>query len=129
MVLPLQKLVHLRLGSDSGSDCSDSDGEKQTRGQKKKRNKGFWSSWKESRVHRKQDEPPKPLDTPADVHDPTNGFITAHVLPETKSRVTQVRTLQRYHGGPNEERIDFMEKHSALASKNLGVSVEQVSSK
>lgn len=35
--------------------------------------------------------------------------------------------MQRYHGGPNEERITFMEKHSALASKNLGVGVEQVS--
>ena len=41
--------------------------------------------------------------------------------------VTHVRTLQRYHGGPNEERIEFMEQHSALASKGLGVSVEQVS--
>ena len=41
--------------------------------------------------------------------------------------VTKVRTLQRFHGGPNEERIEFMEKHSALASKNLGVGVEQVS--
>ncbi|KAL8638229.1 MAG: hypothetical protein Q9228_004598 [Teloschistes exilis] len=60
-------------------------------------------------------------------HNPTNGFITAHTSPSTISRLTQLRTLQRYHGGPNEERIQFMEKHSALASKNLGVSVEQVS--
>lgn len=38
-----------------------------------------------------------------------------------------VQTLQRYHGGPNEERIKFMENHSTLATKNLGVGVEQVS--
>jgi Mg2+ and Co2+ transporter CorA len=38
-----------------------------------------------------------------------------------------LRTLQRYHGGPNEERAEFMESHSAIARKRLSVSVEQVS--
>jgi len=38
-----------------------------------------------------------------------------------------VRTLQRYRGGPNAERIDFMESKSALTKRNLAVSVEQVS--
>lgn len=37
------------------------------------------------------------------------------------------RTLQRYHGGPNEGRIEFMERHAALASKGLTVTLEQVS--
>ena len=37
------------------------------------------------------------------------------------------RTLQEYHGGPNEERTEYMEQHSALREKNLAVSVEQVS--
>ena len=45
----------------------------------------------------------------------------------TNNSLLPVRTLQRYHGGPNEERIKFMEKHSSLVTKNLGVSVEQVS--
>ena len=40
---------------------------------------------------------------------------------------TPVRTLQQYHGGPNEERTEFMEKYSALANKSLAVAVEQVS--
>lgn len=71
--------------------------------------------------------PPKPLDTSADTHDPIKGFVKAHTAPSTNAPITHVRTLQRYHGGPNEERILFMEKHSALASKNLGVGVEQVS--
>ncbi|KAL8691585.1 MAG: hypothetical protein Q9224_004144 [Gallowayella concinna] len=127
MVLPLQKLIHLHSTSDSDSDCSDSDDEKRTMSQRKKRKRGFRSWLKRSKSERDKDEPPKPIDTPADIHDPTNGFITAHVSPSTKPSFAHHRTLQRYHGGPNEERILFMEKHSALASKNLGVSVEQVS--
>ena len=37
------------------------------------------------------------------------------------------RTLQRYHGGPNEGRIDFMERHAVLESRGMGVAIEQVS--
>jgi len=37
------------------------------------------------------------------------------------------RTLQRYRGGPNEDRIEFMERHAALAAKGLCVTLEQVS--
>lgn len=128
VVLPLQKLIHLHSSSDSES-TSDSDDDNRNASQRKRSKWGLWSSSKESKVQSKKDGPLKPLDTPADLHNPTNGFITAHESLSTKSRVTQVRTLQRYHGGPNEERIEFMEKHSALASKDLGVSVEQVSSR
>ncbi|EEP80153.1 predicted protein [Uncinocarpus reesii 1704] len=38
-----------------------------------------------------------------------------------------IRTLQRSRGGPNEDRIEFMERHAALASRGLGVAIEQVS--
>ena len=128
VVLPLQKLIHLHSSSDSDADSSDSEDEKVARHRETSTGQSFWSRLRKSRAERDKDEPPKPIDTPADVHDPTNGFVTAHVFPSASSRVTQLRTLQRYHGGPNEERIQFMERHSALASKNLGVSVEQVSS-
>lgn len=37
------------------------------------------------------------------------------------------RSLQRYRGGPNEDRIEFMERHAVLASKGLCVTLEQVS--
>lgn len=37
------------------------------------------------------------------------------------------RTLQRYQAGPNESKIDYFEKHSALAPHQLGVIAEQVS--
>ncbi|KAJ5195397.1 uncharacterized protein N7498_008835 [Penicillium cinerascens] len=40
---------------------------------------------------------------------------------------TTARSLQRYRGGPNEDRIEFMERHAALASKGLSVTLEQVS--
>ncbi|KAL1604962.1 hypothetical protein SLS60_004503 [Paraconiothyrium brasiliense] len=39
----------------------------------------------------------------------------------------QIRTLQRYRGGPNLDRTIYMEQHSSLASRKLAVSVEQVS--
>ncbi|KAL9012254.1 MAG: hypothetical protein Q9173_002963 [Seirophora scorigena] len=127
MVLPLQKLINLRSRSDSDSEGSDSDDDKQSKGQQRKRKKHFWLSWMTSKIERQEHEPPKPMDTAADMHDPSNGFFTAHASLSEKPQTTKLRTLQRYHGGPNEERIQFMEKHSALSSKKLGVSVEQVS--
>ncbi|KAL0636907.1 hypothetical protein Q9L58_004129 [Maublancomyces gigas] len=41
--------------------------------------------------------------------------------------INKVKTIQKYYGGPNKERTEYMEKHSSLASKGLAVSVEQVS--
>lgn len=41
--------------------------------------------------------------------------------------VTPARSIQRYRGGPNEDRIAFMERHAVLAPKGLGVTLEQVS--
>lgn len=43
------------------------------------------------------------------------------------SRSPMPRTLQRYRGGPNEERIEFMERHAVLANQGLRVTLEQVS--
>ncbi|KNG85266.1 corA family metal ion transporter [Aspergillus nomiae NRRL 13137] len=37
------------------------------------------------------------------------------------------RSMQRYRGGPNEDRIEFMERHAVLAAKGLSVALEQVS--
>lgn len=131
MVLPLQKLVHLHSDSDCGSDCSDAEQEKIGRDvpKKKRKNRGTFPQSmlpKSIRLARSRTAHAQSLDPGAD-HHTEKGFVTAHVTTSTKAPVTQVRTLQRYHGGPNEERIDFMERHSALASKNLGVTVEQVS--
>lgn len=45
----------------------------------------------------------------------------------TASGETLERTLQRYQAGANEAKIDYFEKHSALAGHELGVIAEQVS--
>jgi Mg2+ and Co2+ transporter CorA len=39
----------------------------------------------------------------------------------------QIRSLQQFHSGPNLDRLDYMERHSALSQKGLSVSMEQVS--
>lgn len=39
----------------------------------------------------------------------------------------RVRTLQEYHSGPNQDRVEFMYRRSTLGRKGLGVSIEQVS--
>ncbi|KAJ5423690.1 Mg2+ transporter protein CorA-like/Zinc transport protein ZntB [Penicillium cf. griseofulvum] len=47
---------------------------------------------------------------------------------ERKDKATYgLSSLQRYRGGPNEDRIEFMERHAALAAKGLCVTLEQVS--
>ncbi|KAL8739724.1 MAG: hypothetical protein Q9190_007503 [Brigantiaea leucoxantha] len=125
LVLSLQKLIHLHSDSDYDSD-SDVDGRTRDTS-KKKVSKRFFSFRKRSKAAQTKDKSLKHFDTSNDSNDPTNGFVTAHSAASINPRITNLRTLQRYHGGPNEERIEFMERHSALASKNLGVSVEQVS--
>ncbi|KAL9134930.1 MAG: hypothetical protein Q9175_003875 [Cornicularia normoerica] len=141
IVLPLQKLIHFHSDTHCDSDCEEWDSDDgMTR--KRKQEKGIISSFRRKKNEKNTKEPPKPLDSAAEMHthsngyvdpfgnrstDAGNGFVKAHSSPIMDAPVTNVRTLQRYHGGPNEERIDFMEKHSALASKSLGVGVEQVS--
>lgn len=39
----------------------------------------------------------------------------------------QTHSLQQYHAGPNKDRIEYMQRNSALGRKGLGVSMEQVS--
>ena len=128
LVLPLQKLIHLHSEEDCGSECSEwNDFQKPLKTKKKSKKKSMFSSWRRRQIAKDRKEPPKPADTSAEMHDPTNGFVHAHVSPNSKAPIAKTRTLQRYHGGPNEERIEFMENHSALVSKSLGVGVEQVS--
>ena len=136
MVLPLQKLIHFHSDTHCDSDCEEWDSDDGMI--KKRKQKGLLSSFRRRKSEKNRKEPPKPLDSAAEMHTPVNpasngfahagnGFVKAHSSSTMDAPVTNVRTLQRYHGGPNEERIEFMEKHSALASKSLGVGVEQVS--
>lgn len=132
LVLPLQKLIHLHSNSDSESECSDWEHEPVNEKKKNKRNKrkargSFLSRLLKLKPKASDHAPPQPFDAAADIHHPTNGYLDSHKMPSEKAPVVKVRTLQQYHGGPNVERVQFMEKHSALGSKNLGVGVEQVS--
>lgn len=58
-----------------------------------------------------------------------NGTATESKIPPTElsNLPPRIRTLQRYHGGANEERTHFMEENSALRYNGLAVAVEQVS--
>ena len=134
MVLPLQKLIHFHSNTHCDSDCEEWDSDDGLTTRKRKQKKGFLSSIRNRKNDKNRKESPKPLDPAAEIHTANNGFadtgngmVKAHSSSTMDAPVTNVRTLQRYHGGPNEERIEFMERHSALASKSLGVSVEQVS--
>ena len=129
MVLPLQKLIHIHSEDDADSDYSDWShaGPRAVQRKRKKKKGSLLSTFRTRGAQKDRSEPPKPLDTSAEIDKPTNGFVTARASSDMRATITNVRTLQRYHGGPNEERIEFMEKHSALASKRLGVAVEQVS--
>ena len=129
MVLPLQKLIHIHSEDDVDSDCSDWShaGPRAVQRRRKKKKGSLLSAFRRRKAQEDRREPPKPLDTSAEIDKPTNGFVAARASSDMRAPITNVRTLQRYHGGPNEERIEFMEKHSALASKRLGVGVEQVS--
>ena len=126
MVLPLQKLIHFHSEGDCDSDHSDWE-DAGRRGLERKSKRSLLTRIRNKKAKNDRREPPKPLDTSAEMDKPTNGFVTAHASPNMNAPITNIRTLQRYHGGPNEDRIEFMEKHSALASKGLGVGVEQVS--
>ncbi|OIW34143.1 hypothetical protein CONLIGDRAFT_697025 [Coniochaeta ligniaria NRRL 30616] len=55
------------------------------------------------------------------LHDQSSGTTSLSAKPRL------MRTLQRYHGQPNDARAKFMEEHSALASRDLAVAAEQVS--
>ncbi|KAI9676640.1 MAG: hypothetical protein M1829_002957 [Trizodia sp. TS-e1964] len=120
IVLTLQKLV--RLPSESGCEDDSSD-----------------LSWSESDTgaligHKKKSkgEPlfthlrrlfgrPKPTTSPN--ADSSKGSIPTKPL----QPLPELRTLQRYHGGQNLDRIEYMERNSSLQSKGLAVGVEQVS--
>ncbi|GME26679.1 putative family metal ion protein [Neofusicoccum parvum] len=123
-LLTLQKLIQTGSSSDSSSD-SDSDNENPLRQEKENRK---W--FKRLRKQRKSSEDGHSLEK----MNPNGGYRLerkdSYVSPTVlaKERPThKFRTLQRYRGGPNIERTEYMERHSALSDKHLAVSVEQVS--
>ena len=139
MILPLQKLIKLRPDPDRDSERWDTQREKRDAKASRESHaertilerlsfKSFLA--KMMPKNRSQTAPAKLRGSSRD-----NGYVPSGFRRKDSAALDDgadgiplpVRTLQRYHGGPNEERIQFMEKHSTLATKNLAVAVEQVS--
>ncbi|MCJ1358666.1 MAG: hypothetical protein MMC33_008666 [Icmadophila ericetorum] len=114
VVLPLQKLVYTRDIKDYAANVKtkDAGGEKS-------------SGWRGKRFGSKKDKMREVEAQPN--HDLGMGLTASPNGTMYQKPPVPIRTLQRYHGGPNEDRTIFMEMHSSLAEKGLAVSVEQVS--
>ncbi|TVY49059.1 Cobalt/magnesium transport protein [Lachnellula occidentalis] len=128
MVLTLQKLVHLHPDGDDDDSDSDSKSELERDGYFSGRAANFFrKAFSESKSMEKYEEKQRQATMVAGVHDPTNGYVTAHTEGTPSAALQKLRTLQRYQGGPNQERMSYMEAHSPLTKRKLAVSAEQVS--
>lgn len=127
MVLTLQKLIHLHDDEDSEEEnFSDNDS---FMGSIKPKRRKLWRALKKKMgipKKSKSNYDPK-TNRVAGVHDPQNGWVRGHTDGIPSAPVQKLRTLQRFHGGPNHERMAFMETHSPLTKKKMAVSAEQVS--
>ncbi len=144
MVLPLQKLINLEENeSDDSSDEEDKDDsksdvaeseyrtriitERQRRQRENKRRKGAIRSLIDD-LKKPMKKKKKRSTGSADITEglqPSNSFKNAKV--GTPWAPKNIRTMQRYHAGPNQDRIAYFERHAVLAPKGIGVSMEQVS--
>ncbi|KAI1798576.1 hypothetical protein F4811DRAFT_547989 [Daldinia bambusicola] len=119
IVLTCQKLV--RIIEDDSSDDESSDDEKSIR--RGSKGIGGWFR-RQSEYVMKGDavlesgstQMPKPIRR--FTHQPTN--LSNVFNPNT------LRTLQRFHASPNSARTEYMEKNSALVSRGVAVTAEQV---
>lgn len=145
LLLTLSKLVRTPPDDDSDSSDSESDEEErrharsrsQSRHPKKKKNKAkkkrgffktlknaFWPTSDKEAKQRHREDVMRTLDSLEKQLDGTPLSTMAEPIPAATS---SIRTLQRYRGGYNLDRIVYLEQHSALTPKHLTVSVEQVS--
>ena len=129
MVLTLQKLVHLHPDNEDQSE-SESDDDSKTgtlRPSRGKTAKFLQKIFSGSKAKEKYDEKQKDANLVAGVHDPKNGYVTGHTDGTPSAPIKKLRTLQRYHGGPIQVRMTYMESPSPLTMSKLAVSAEQVS--
>ncbi|KAJ4391775.1 hypothetical protein N0V93_005395 [Gnomoniopsis smithogilvyi] len=136
LVFTMLKLSHLCDESDSSEDDSDGDFDRQShsgRSTKSKEGAHFVKSASKSLggLLRRTRQSTDRMATGSTLE---NGSDHSHSRLEsygtdlsTASGETLERTLQRYQAGPNEAKIEYFEKHSALAQHQLGVIAEQVS--
>ncbi|KAI1879568.1 hypothetical protein JX265_002522 [Neoarthrinium moseri] len=126
MILTCQKLVRM-IDDDSSDDEDARDGHSvRSHGSKKgiKKNiKRWWSSTKE-----KHTATPSASNIEKGNNIPPLNDILSHQATGLSDvfNPNTLTTLQRYRASSNEARNDFMERHSALASRGLAVTAEQV---
>ncbi|KAI0400338.1 hypothetical protein F4802DRAFT_497456 [Xylaria palmicola] len=124
LILTCMKLVRL-MDPDGDSSDEESFDETSDKGILRRAGRKFekWVSGKKVRHQTDADDAEKATKLNTNGLGTTNhptgaaGVVDPHTL----------RTLQRYHAAPNAARAEYMEKHSALASRGLAVSAEQVS--
>lgn len=125
MVFTLQKLVHLHRDEDSDSESEENNGFVGSRkAPRNKVSKYFRNMFSGSKA--KYEDKQRQASIIAGVHDPASEFVTGHT-DGSGTPVQKLRTLQRYHGGPNKARMEYMERHSPLTRKGSAISAEQVS--
>ena len=125
VVLPLQKLVHVH---ENDCDCSDIEIHTQAECKYRPHGNGLISTLYKLVGLGQPQVNSLGLQKPANPGDPQKNYDSTNEGSLTsQTSLLPICTLQQYHGGPNQERNEFMEKYSALASKGLAVAVEQVS--
>lgn len=142
LLLTLSKLVRTPVDEDSDSSDSDSDSdaeERRRRARSRSRSRhphkrkkqslyktaknALFPSGKEPKKSKKDDI----MRTLDGLEKQLDGSALSGLTISSPPATTSVRTLQRYRGGYNLDRVVYLEQHSALTAKRLTVSVEQVS--
>lgn len=132
MVFTMLKLAHVceQDSSDEDSDAeSDTKGYSRSIGSSRKKSRftrGISNSLR-SMFGRTKGKQPNSADQSLETGHSHSRLKSYDTDLSTASGETLERTLQRYQAGPNEAKIEFMEKHSALAPHQLGIIAEQVS--
>jgi len=126
LILTLQKLV--RLCDSENEDDDDSDAVSRVSGRSWSDNRSL--STRLEKVLRRKKRPGHP-ELEKGVTGYPAGFQGGPIRSQPtglsdSSDLSQLRTLQRYHAAPNDPRTQFMERHSALNSRDLAVACEQV---
>ncbi|KAK5214014.1 hypothetical protein LTR99_004897 [Exophiala xenobiotica] len=145
MVLPLQKLINLdeQYDDDYFDDDNDNDDdssvkdrdsvyqeriitEERMRKHRRKRKGAILSLWEDIFKPKKKRQSASTAEQFNEQINPSNLLRHASKI-ESPWAPQKVRTMQRYHSGPNQDRIDYMERHAVLRNRGIGVSMEQVS--
>ncbi|KAL5115525.1 hypothetical protein ACEQ8H_006588 [Pleosporales sp. CAS-2024a] len=147
LLMTLSKLVRTPVDDSDSSDCA-SDQEpyrhprsrsrsrhpqrKKKKKKKKKTKHGLFKTLQnalrctvsETTQNKDEEKPTQGFGEHRDEYDSDGSPLSNVAAPPSTANL---RTLQRYRGGPNVDRILYLEQNSALTPKHLTVSVEQVS--